>query len=411
MKILMVNKYLYPRAGAETYMLYVSEQLKKAGHEIAFFGMEHEENTTLGSCFTFPMLEFGPTQSTGDKVGNLRRAAIQTLQGTVARAFRYAVDQFQPDLVHAHNVYNQLSPGLFRPYVDSFPVLMTIHDFKPICPNYSLFHDEKTCTRCVQGSVANCIRFRCCQGRLSSSVLAASSAALHRLKRTYRTGYHRFIAPSRFMQERMVEGGISAERIDVINNFAAAPAELTPPGKGFLFAGRLCVEKGVDTIIEAYALLESPRPPLTIAGTGPIEKKLKARAKELGCNEINWTGRVPPSLVESMLEESAFSIIPSLWFENCSIAIMESLAHGRPCIVSGNGGNPELIRHEKDGWIFDAGNVQQLAACMRAAYALSTEKLHDMGQAAAEIARQRFSPEVHLEQLYTIYEKLGNRHE
>ncbi|MDF7823984.1 glycosyltransferase family 4 protein [Pontiellaceae bacterium B12227] len=401
----MVNKFLYPRAGAETYMLYVSEQLQKAGHEIAFFGMEHPENTTLGPCTTFPLLEFGPTQSTVDKLANIASAARQSLNGTVPRALREAIDAFQPDLLHAHNVYNQMSPGLFRPYMDRFPILMTIHDFKPICPNYSLFRDGSTCTLCVEGSVFNCVRHRCSQGRLSSSVLAAASAGIHRSRNTYQKGYHGFIAPSGFMLERMVQGGIPADRIEVINNFAAAPDHVTPPGTGFLFAGRLCAEKGVDTLIEAYALLEKPRPPLTIAGTGPTEKQLKARAAELGCDEINWTGRVAPEKVESMLEQSAYSIIPSLWFENCSIAIMESLAHGRPCIVSGNGGNPELIRDREDGWVFEAGHAHQLAECMREAHTLVPETREKMGAAAARIARKRFSPSVHLEQLMSVYEK------
>jgi glycosyltransferase involved in cell wall biosynthesis len=400
MKILMVNKYLYPRAGAETYMLYVSEQLRRAGHEVAFFGMAHPDNTTIGPCTTFPWLEFGGEQ----RGANLAAAARQTAARTVARRFGRLVDTFRPDLIHAHNVYNQLSPALFRSYMQQVPVVLTVHDFKPVCPSYNLFRDGGTCTLCIEGSALNCMRYRCSHGSLAASSLAALSAAYHGWRKTYAQGYHRYIAPSRFMRDRLVEGGFAADRIDVVNNFAAAPEQRSRVGTGFLFAGRLCAEKGVHTLIEAYAKLKPPRPALTIAGAGPMEGELRNLAAGYGCGEIRWTGRVPPDQVETLLEEAAVSIIPSLWFENCSIAIMESLAHGRPCIVSDSGGNPELLRDRKDGWIFSAGDADALAACLQDAHDADAGRLMQMGVEAADAADRRFSPAVHLDQLLRVYE-------
>ncbi len=410
MKILMVNKYLYPRAGAETYMLYVSEQLIQAGHRISFFGMEHPENTTLAPCTTIPMLEFGRGQSPGRRGSNLVSAATQSLRRTVAKKFAQQVNEFQPDIIHAHNVYNQMSPALFIPHAKKIPVIMTSHDFKTVCPNYSLFTKGNVCTRCLTGSHMNCLRYRCCHDSLVNSALAVTSFLIHQKRKTYQRGYQTFIAPSRFMKDRLVEGGVESERIDVINNFSVAPRTITPPGSGFLFAGRLCEEKGIDTLIHAYEKLPQPRPDLTIAGTGPLEGTLRNLALKLGCRNINWTGRLPPSQIEVLLEACAVSIIPSRWFENCSIAIMESLAHGRPCIVSDSGGNPELIRDQEDGWIFPSGNAEALAECLRSARTIGESRMREMGAEAAETARRYFSPEVHLKQLMGSYESCIKQH-
>src|SRR6185295_2225080 len=126
MRILMANKYLYPRAGAETYMLSAAAELKARGHEIAFFGMKHPENTNLAPTFTTPQIEFGVRSSALNTFKNLARAASDSLFGKTQQLLDACIASFKPDLIHAHNIYNQLSPALFRKHIHNIPVIMTV---------------------------------------------------------------------------------------------------------------------------------------------------------------------------------------------------------------------------------------------------------------------------------------------
>ncbi len=406
MRVLMVNKFLYPRAGAETYMLYVAQCLEADGHEVALFGMEHPENAQVAfRKFECPRLEFGRGLPPGQKAEQVGRALKHAVTGAMRQLLLEACEAFKPDLIHAHNVYNQLSPALFRKMPESIPVLMTAHDYKPVCPNYSLFVKGKTCTRCLQGSVLNCVLHRCCQDSLPVSTLSAVSSGWHRFRRTYENDYAGFIAPSRFMRDRLIEGGLSPEQVEVIHNFAQLPKNVTPPGNGFLYAGRLCWEKGVDLMLSALARLGDNSPPLTIAGEGPLEEELKAFARQQGLTNIRWLGRVSPDQVVEELRQCAVSVIPSRWFENCSMSIMESLASGRPCVVSDSGGNAELVEPGRSGWVFPNEDVDALVRIFRQ---VLTEKsrLPEMGQWARDAAARSFSETVHMQKLYTVYARL-----
>jgi glycosyltransferase involved in cell wall biosynthesis len=403
MRVLMANKYLYARAGAETYMLTVAAELQARGHAVGFFGMAHPENTTLGPCGTIPALEFGVRQGKLAALGNLARASFAAAAGATPRRLRAFVRDFKPDLIHAHNIYNQMSPALFVEHARRIPVVMTVHDYKPVCPNYSLFTQGETCTRCLSGRFGACVTHRCVQNSTFKSAIAAASSWMHKTRRSYTRGYHRLIAPSAFLSARLAEGGLPAERIDVLNNFAAPAPEFTPPGTGILYFGRLCREKGVHTLLEAYAGLRAPRPELRIAGEGPLAEELKAFARERGLTTVTWLGRIPPAAVARELERCAFSVVPSEWFENCSMAILESLAHGRAVIASDKGGNPELIRPGLDGDIFPSGDVAALRACMQP-LADEPARCVQMGRRAREAALARFCPAVHLDALLKIYE-------
>ncbi|HLX65320.1 MAG TPA: glycosyltransferase family 4 protein [Planctomycetota bacterium] len=403
MRVLMANKFLYPRAGAETYMLTVAAELKARGHEVAFFGMEHPENTKLGTVQTIPLIEFGMRFGAMIALKSVGRAAYNSLMKKTQRRLDACIESFKPDLIHAHNIYNQLSPSLFVKHVEKIPVVMTVHDYKPICPNYSLFTRGETCTRCLTGGFGECVKNRCVQSSLIKSALAAASSLIHKLRHTYTRGYRRLISPSGFLKRQLVAGGIPEERVSVLNNFAAPAESCLPPGEGILYFGRLCREKGVHTLLDAYAAMSSPRPMLSIAGEGPLSDELKGMAARHGLNEIRWLGRIPPSEVARELDRCAVSVVPSVWYENCSMAILESLARGRPVIASDSGGNAELIRDGIDGLVFRAGDADELRAKL-VELTGRENKTAEMGQAAHWAARERFSPAVHIEGLLANYE-------
>ena len=411
LRILMANKYLYARAGAETYMLSVAAELRARGHHVAFFGMAHPENTTLGPVCAVPALEFGVRQTQFDALKNIGRAALSSAFGAVQKRLDAFISEFKPDLIHAHNIYNQLSPALFVKHTPHIPVLMTVHDYKPVCPNYSLFTHDKTCTRCLAHGFGECVRNRCVQGSFFKSTLAAASSYFHKQRGTYLRGYHLLIAPSQFLKKQLVAGGIAAERVSVLNNFAPAPAAFKSPGDSLLYFGRLCREKGVHTLIEAYAGMPEPRPLLRIAGEGPLSGELKQLADKKSLRNIQWLGRISPAEVAMELDACAYSVVPSVWFENCSMAILESLARGRAVVASDSGGNPDLVRAGVDGDIFRAGDVEHLRATLAALFAGGPDALraraNQMGLAARQAALERFSPSGHLDALLERYQAVS----
>ncbi len=405
MRVLMANKFLYPRAGAETYMLTVADELQSRGHTVGFFGMAHPENTKRGEMQTIPAIEFGAKHGKVAALKNIGRAAWALATGSTQKTLAAFIDRFKPDLIHAHNIYNQLSPGLFVKYAATIPVVMTVHDYKPVCPNYSLFTQGETCTRCLSGKFMECVKHRCVQGSVMKSALAAASSSIHKSRETYTRGYRLLIAPSGFLKRQLVAGGIPEKHVTVLNNFAAPAKEFSTPGKGILYFGRLCREKGIDTLLAAYAKMPFPRPVLSIAGEGPLSEELKALAAQNGLNEIRWLGRISPSQIATELDRCAFSVVPSVWYENCSMAILESLAGGRAVVASDSGGNAELIRSGIDGEVFKAGDVDGLCAKL-IELTQSPEKATTMGRAAHETAKNRFSPGVHVDSLMTIFESV-----
>lgn len=402
MKILMVNKYLYPRAGAETYMISLAKELLLAGHEVAFFGMDHPQNITFAKTYTIPFFEFGKTSSLLSIGVNIAKKAADVLTAATRRKFQHCVEDFRPDIIHAHNIYNQLPPDLFIKVVPVIPVLMTLHDYKPICPSYNLFTQGETCKRCLTGNYFPCIKYSCVHESKFKSAIAAASSANHHRKKTYERGYSHFIAPSKFMKDVHVEGGFNSDSITVIPNFVRPgnPENITK--QEFLYAGRLCLEKGLHELLEAYRLLPKPRPALKIAGEGPSSGALKNFAQRENLDEIIWLGKISPEEVQKELSNSAVSLVPSLWYENCPMSILESFAQGRPVIASDLAGNRELIRHGIDGFLVDPKDSQSFADYLQKAIS-DRESLEKMSTTCFNKVLEEYSPNEHLQKILNVY--------
>ena len=280
MKILMANKFLYPRAGAETYMLTLSEELMAMGHEVKFFGMAHNENSYKDESSCVRLIDFSRSNSLKKMLGSISRVAINALLGTNRKVLDKLVAGFKPDIIHAHNIYNQISPRVFSNAIKQCPVIMTLHDFKPICPSYNCFVHSAPCTRCLGAKYYHCIFNKCVQGSLSRSTLASASSYYHMLMKTYQNCYSGYIAPSIFLKDLMVKSGVDESRIQVLKNFASEAGAFIPPGKSMFYGGRLCEEKGVKTLLDAYSMLPDKSIQLRIAGSGPDERALRDYAKQ-----------------------------------------------------------------------------------------------------------------------------------
>jgi len=158
MKILQINKFLYPKGGSETYLFQLSDALKENGIEIAFWGMQDELNIVKDQYNSFAKNINYKESGFSKKITN----PISTIYSVEnKKRITRILDQFNPDLVHLHNYNFQLTPSIL-PEIKKrgLKIIQTVHDSQMICPYHRLYNFQRnsTCTKCVTGSFINCIK-------------------------------------------------------------------------------------------------------------------------------------------------------------------------------------------------------------------------------------------------------------
>ena len=249
----------------------------------------------------------------------------------------------------------------------------------------------------------------------AKSLLAAAEARFLRHHGSYQK-IDRYIAPSEFMRSQLVRGGFPAEDVVVMRNFLPRrrmdSLSLKPSEKGayFLFFGRLSQEKGVDVLIEAFADVVKELPEewrLRIAGTGPSESGLKERATELGiADRVDFLGFRMGDGLESLIKAAAWTVFPSIWYENMPYSVVESLAAGVPVVGSSLGGVPELVKDGETGLICEAGDARSLAKALVSAVRTLPADYKRMVASGRTFVQDTCSQEKYMQDLTSLYEEL-----
>lgn len=362
MKILQVNKYHYYRAGAEKYYLDISNELKKQGHEIAYFSMHDENNIeNKWSKYFVSKLDFH-NLSFKDKLKTPGRI-IYSLEAK--RKFKKIVEDFKPDLIHAHNIYHHISPSILSvAKKKNIPVVLHLQDYKIISPSYNIYSHGKNHWDYCGGRFYRCFFNKCFKNSYLQSFLVSLEYFIHHyLLNIYNKNVDIFIAPSLFMKEKASMFSVKAEKIKVINNHIKndeISSEASPKGNYWLYFGRLAVEKGIQDLILALSAINDGSK-LKIAGDGPYEKELKNLVLKLKLNDrVQFLGKKQKQELKEIIKKSKAVIVPSIWPENFPFALLETIAMGKPAIVANNGGMPEIIDDEENGFIFEAANIDDL---------------------------------------------------
>ena len=340
MKILMVNKFLYPRGGSESYMLYLAEHLKKIGHEVEFFGM-YDENNTVGNrtgLYTQNM-DF---HSNGPGRFLYPFKIIYSFEAK--KKIMQVIDDFKPDIVHMNNINFQLTPSIiYGIKKKKVPLIQTVHDYQMICPNHLLYNFDKNtpCEKCVRGFHINCIKNRCIHGSIVKSIIGVVEAKFYSLLKTYKK-VDLFICPSNFLENKL----LSAKRYykgktKTIHNFINKEKFVNTDRKEdnyIVFVGRLSKEKGIENIAGAAKLL--PRYTFIVAGSGPDEGILK------DIPNVKLAGFLTGDELTKLMGNAKVLLLPSVCYENCPLSILEAHSLGVPVVTMNSGGMAELV---KDG--------------------------------------------------------------
>ena len=358
MKVLMVNKFLHPNGGSETYTFKLGAQLQAMGHEVEYFGMEHE-GRIVGNrvgAYTANMDFHG-----GSKLSKLLYP-IKTIYSWEARKkIRLVLEDFQPDVCHLNNFNYQLTPSIIleirkweRQSGHKCKILFTAHDYQLVCPNHMCRNPitEQNCEKCLGGHFLNCTKGRCIHGSLAKSVIGTLEATIWNAVGVYKQ-IDTIICPSHFMKTKLDTNPVLAGKTVVMHNFVDPVEPKQVEKKDYvLYFGRYSKEKGISTLVQTAK--ELPHIPFIFAGSGPLEHLLE------GVPNIKNVGFQTGDALEMLIRQARFTVYPSEWYENCPFSVMESQMYGTPVLGADIGGIPELIKVGETGALFGSRNVEEL---------------------------------------------------
>ncbi len=353
MKILMVNKFLYRRGGAESVVLETGEWFARHGHDVQYFGMYDQKNTVGNPAGLYTRnVDFHTKQ-----LSRLLYPVRIIYSRDAAHKMRKLIDSFHPDVILMANINFQLTPSIIDAARSRrVPIIQTVHDSQITCPNHLLYDPTKNrrCEQCVKGTKWNCARNRCIHGSLPKSIIGAVESIFHRLRGSYEY-VSCFICPSAFMEGMLRKDPRFHGNTKVLRNYIKRQdgGALSQKSNYVLFFGRLSEEKGIRLLMEAAKRL--PHIPFVIAGTGPLSDLVEGQAN------VRWVGFQTGSDLNQLIAEALITVVPSICYENCPLSILESAALGTPSIGFALGGIPELIQDGVTGKIVGTVSAEDLA--------------------------------------------------
>ena len=373
MNVLLVNKFLHPNGGSETYMFQLGEYLEGIGHKVQYFGMDHPKRCVGNASESYTSTMDFHSCSGFSKISY----AFRTIYSKEARKkIRVVLEDFQPDVVHINNFNYQLTPSIIveimkwkKERSHKCRIVYTAHDFQLICPNHQLFNpiNGKICEKCLSGGNSrffNCSKGKCIHASGVRSMIGSCEAFYWNRRGIYRS-LDAIICPSQFMKEKLDTNPVLASKTVFLRNFEANNPNMSVdtsslpdlPERYVLYFGRFSTEKGIGTLLKAIKALPDIR--FVLAGSGPLKDQLD------GIDNVFNPGFLTGSVLNGVIKNASFSVIPSEWFENCPYSVIESLMLGTPVLGARIGGIPELIRDGETGELFTSGDAQDLTAKIR----------------------------------------------
>lgn len=385
--VLMVHNRYQQRGGEDAVFEAEVELLRQHGHRTVTLEFHNDEIPSHRS-----------------PLDAARLAARTIWSRESAEQVRRLIAQERPDIAHFHNTFPLISPSaLHACRAAGLPVVLTLHNYRLICPAATLFRDGAVCEECVGRMPWPSVKHRCYHGSRAESALVATANSAHRLRRTWQRDVSTFVALTEFARSKLIAGGLPAERIAVKPNF------LTPdPGAGdgsgdfVLFVGRLERTKGVPVLLDAW-LSGQVDQPLHIIGDGPLAEEVRAAASSHP--RITWLGRQERATVLEQMRQARALAFPSVWYESCPVTLIEALACGLPVVAPRLGAMAELIRDGETGLLYEPpADSRSLAAAVRRMLEDRPLRATLAHQARADYLT-RYTGEVGYVRLRAIYER------
>lgn len=381
MKILLCHNFYQLPGGEDQVYRDEGWLLEQAGHQVIRF--ERDNRVIAG-------------------ISQMKMAAMTVWNRESHQAISQLLRDDRPDLVHFHNTFPIVSPsGYYAARSAGVPVVQTMHNFRTICPASTLLRDGAVCERCINKAFAwPAVVHKCYRDSRRASTVTAISASIHRMRGTRHKCIDRYIVLTEHSRQRFVASGLDPVKVSVKPNFVRPdPGQIDAIGNDAVFVGRLSNEKGINTLLAAWRLVERSIP-LKIIGDGPL------RAQVLEASErnpaIQWLGQMPLEHVLQQVGRAQVLICPSIWYETFGRTMIEAFATGTPVIASDIGSMRELVSNGENGLHFRAGDAADLAAKVDQLYGDEGFRTR-AGNAAREEFERKYTPERNYQMLMAIY--------
>lgn len=384
MKILLANKFYYRRGGDCIYTLNLEQLLKEKGHEVAIFSMDYPNNLDSKWKAYFPK-----------NMSKLMAFTRPFGSNEVKRKFNALLNDFKPDIVHLNNIHTHLSPIIAElAHKKGIKVIWTLHDYKLLCPRYDcLKGGEEVCEICFNGNKLPCKTNKCMKGSKLASLIGYKEAITWNKERL-EACTDLFICPSSFMAKKMAQGGFKPNKLIPLCNFidiVKCQKENYKKEDYYCFIGRLSHEKGVKTLIKAANKLPYK---LKVIGGGPLAEELKSVTNK----NIEFVGFKQWNEIKEIVGKARFSVIPSEWYENNPLSVIEAQCLGTPVLGARIGGIPELIKEGINGMCFESKNTEDLKNKIQTMFEINFQY-----EGIAKAAQEQYNSETYYINLMKIY--------
>ena len=380
MRVLLVHNFYQIRGGEDHVVREELACLKQNGVDVELFSVTNDDivqasrkiSTALGVVYNF----------------RSRRLLSERLA------------EFSPDVVHIHNFFPLLSPSVLDACREAgVPTVMTLHNFRILCPSALLYPDERLRERSLRHACWWTVPRKVYRNSLPGTLAVAAMVEFHKRAGTWSRKVDRFIALSDWAKRKLVEGGLPAERIVVKSNATARPPTFGDVSRnGGLFVGRLDDQKGVATLLEAWKEIDYP---LRIIGDGPLAPLVEQSAG----GRVQYLGRQPHETVLKEMQAAAFLLFPSIRDEVFPVTVIEAFASRLPVICSDLSWTKGVVEPNVTGLVVPVGNAGALADQVR--WALSNRStLEEIAGRAYASYQEKYTAEANFNRLMAIYESL-----
>jgi len=406
MKILLVNKFLYPRGGDALRTLETGNLLSSHGHRVVFWGMEHPSNPEYPYCDYFVShIDFN---NPGGLKRQLQIACNMLYSFEAKRKIDKLIEIERPDIAHLHNFAHQISPSIlhvFKKY--DIPVVMTMHDYKLFCASYAMLSKNRICELCRGGRYYHCFLEGCVKDSRLKSLLNTVEMYLHHRVLDIYDLIDVFISPSIFLKEKAAEMGFRKKivHLPLFLNLQDFEPCYNWEQNTVVYFGRLSREKGLSVLIDAVEGIPDLR--LKVIGDGPLRESLEAEVKNRQIDNIQILGFRGGTALRDEIKKAMFVVVPSVWYENYPFTVVEGFALGKPVVAAKIGGIREMVKEYETGLTFEAGNSGDLREKILTLLENPGEIVF-MGKKARLFVEQELHPEKHYLKLMETYRQASS---
>ena len=395
--ILNISQNHYVRGGSDRYFFTLGELLQKHGHlVIPFTAASPKNEPTEWEQYFPPAADF-------DSPGPIDLMRF-LYSRNAAKSLQRLLNNTNVDIAHFHIYHGKLTTSILGVLKKAgIPLIQTLHDYKLTCPVATYLSDDKICEACEGRHFWRALPKRCNRGSFARTALSVTDSYVSRFLGSVDKFDH-FISVSNFHRRKMIQHGIPEENISTVHNFTDV-SDITPNfsiGEYILYFGRVDRSKGILTLIEAAAPLKQI--PLYIAGEGEAMPEVQQIIAQKGCEHIHLLGFKQGDELRELILNSICTVLPSEWYENCPMSVLESFAYGKPVIGTHIGGIPELITDTVDGFLVPPAETEALREKLLWMFE-NTSDAAEMGKIARQKMETVFNADIHYEKIMNVYRK------